>query len=55
VGVPPDAPRSTTTAISQTVLAPVPAAAETVLPAATVWSSASSSMSPAGERLARWV
>jgi hypothetical protein len=55
VGVATVAARSTSTAISQVVDAPVPAVADTVDPAGTTRSSASSSMSPVGERLARCV
>ena len=45
----------TTVAISQIVLAPVWVLAAGVAPAATVWSSASISMSLAGDSLARTV
>ncbi len=41
--------------MSQVVLAPVWALAAGVAPSATVWSSASISMFPVGETLARWV
>jgi hypothetical protein len=56
VGVPPPPPLPlfrTSTAISHVVLAPVPAVADTAEPAVTTLSSASISMSLAGERLTR--